>query len=699
MILTDFAAVVSFRFAVLTNGAARIRPQVGTINWHSLILPGGAGRLEYPKTFAVGYGGFFVGQNQQTINDQDEPPQIIRQAWTETYRGGSAEAEYAEFQMLATEIMQVQLKNQKRASAGGHPQHLDRAFHAKPTLVVNAAKLRFCSDLPVELQSGFARPGAEYRTSVRFSNASGERHNDLDKDLRGVALRVLVNDEEQHDLLMTNFPVSHARDARQFVTFAKATAGGNISKAAGVVKLIATYGVRETWRMLRNISDARTVVDSIATETYWSRGAIRWGATLAVRYLLRPVDDRPRRPEPDRTDPNYLSREVSARLKNDDLVFELCIQRFTDERTTPIEDTAIPWPADHSLITPVAELTISKGDRGATEEGLAAAASAPVNYNPWNTTDEFRPLGNLNRARKSSYDASADLRNELRWHTDPPLRNVVLAGGARAFFTLLNRRWPWYRIGVKPGLINIVALRQTLQRKNRFDTELPEAPPIARAVPDPPPEQARTHRSVDGSSNDLSAPAMGAVGATFGRNLRPDYQQNDPGRAPSPVVISQELLYRRAFRPAPSLNVLAAAWIQFQIHDWVDHARYPLDGTHDVEVPLPDGRTWTSLIGRSAGPSMRIAGNKGIPGLGSSSIRPLSGETPPSSMETAADSSRAAERPHARTGRRVSAARSLAVAANRVHRGVVAWPRADCIPCLPANTMCCAKNCGRTTKV
>ncbi len=32
---------------------------------------------------------------------------------------------------------------------------------------------------------------------------------------------------------------------------------------------------------------------------------------------------------------------------------------------------------------------------------------AHVDFNPWNTTDRFRPLGNLNRARRAAYDASA----------------------------------------------------------------------------------------------------------------------------------------------------------------------------------------------------------------------------------------------------------------------------------------------------
>src|SRR5208283_3219569 len=92
--------------------------------------------------------------------------------------------------------------------------------------------------LPSDLGHGFAQPGRTYPTIVRFSNAAGTGQSDAAPDLRGVALRVQVSAEESHDLLMTNFPVSHARDAREFVEFAKATAGGRLAQLLGVLRLI-----------------------------------------------------------------------------------------------------------------------------------------------------------------------------------------------------------------------------------------------------------------------------------------------------------------------------------------------------------------------------------------------------------------------------------------------------------------------------
>jgi hypothetical protein len=544
----------------------------------------------------------------------------MHESWTEIEVGGSAEAERLEFEGLARDIMRVQLKAAKAASA--HVPHgVDRAFHAKATLAVDSAELRFL-DLPADLRAGFAQPGATYPTVVRFSNASGTGQADTEPDLRGVALRVQVSPEESHDLLMTNFPVSHARDARQFVEFAKATAGGRASPL-GILRLLRLFGVRETIRMLKNVSSARRrTVTSVATETYWSRGAMRWGPTLAVRYLLRPAPDTVPAPRAPKDDPSYLSNEATRRLARGDVRFELCIQRYVDNASTPIEDTAVAWSERISPAEPVAMLTIGRGDFSTVDALAQARVIDTMAFNPWNTTDEFRPLGNLNRARKAVYDAGAAHRLGYRWEVKPPLRNEVAGAAVRRGFTVLNRFVEWHRLPVPLGLLNLEAFRHVLRKQNLFDTEMREAPPSVRPVPPTAPdEQSRVSRTVDGSSNDLSAPTMGAVGSAFGRNLRPDYRP-DLFDQPNPVVVSQQLLQREQFLPARSLNLLAAAWIQFQVHDWVSHPRRPL-GEDDVVVPLPGDMTWSNTPGGVPEREMRIAGNIPYPDDSQNPLRPV----------------------------------------------------------------------------
>jgi hypothetical protein len=522
--------------------------------------------------------------------------------------GGSDEAERLEFERLAREIMRVQLTTRKTASAHGVPHGVDRAFHARSTLALDDAELRFL-DLPDDLQAGFVRPGASYRAVVRFSNAAGAPRPDTEPDLRGVAVRVHVSADEVHDLLMTNYPVSHARDARQFVEFAKATAGGRLSRALGLVRLVRLFGVRETVRMLRNVLTARKrPVRSVVTETYWSRGAMRWGPELAVRYLLRPAPDAPAGPRPPRGEPQYLANEARSRLLRGPVQLELCVQRYVDETSTPIEDTGVPWSERVSPPEPVAVLTLPQRDLSTVDALAQSRVIDATAFNPWNTTDEFRPLGNLNRARKAAYDASAAHRLGYRWESPTPLRNQVVGTVVRRAFVALNRHVEWHRLPVRLGLLNLEAFRHVLRRDNLIDSEPREAPPAARPVPPPPPaEEARVARTADGSSNDLSAPAMGAVGAAFGRNLPPVYRE-DLFDQPDPITVSRRLLHREHFLPARSLNLLAAAWIQFQVHDWVNHARYPL-GEHDIKVPLPDGMTWSNTPGGPPEHEMRIGGN------------------------------------------------------------------------------------------
>lgn len=326
-------------------------------------------------------------------------------AWTETYWGGSAEAESILFKLLAEDIHVAQEKARRAAGRA----IIDRAFHAKPLLATDNAELAFRSDLSQDMTAGFARPGAQYPVTLRISNAANRPGPDNEADMRGVALRVHVSNAEQHDLLATNYHVSHARNARQFVRFAVATAGGTPSRLLGIAGLFLSERPAETVRMLRNVSKARRKIDSVALQTYWSRGAMRWGPSLAVRFLLRPIGATPLS-QNFGEDPDRLSKEVAGRLAKGAVRFELALQRYVDERKTPIEDTAIAWEPSAAPIEPVATLTIPQQDVNSTEAREKTRLINASAFNPWNTTDEFRPLGNLNRGRKSVYAASAALR-------------------------------------------------------------------------------------------------------------------------------------------------------------------------------------------------------------------------------------------------------------------------------------------------
>lgn len=197
--------------------------------------------------------------------------------WKETYDGGSPEAEEKIFKDLAFRMVRIQERNRIKSKATEDR----RTLHAKIVLGVTNARLEVAQDLAMPHRAGPFQPGATFRTIVRLSNASGIAAHDGGKDMRGAALRLALGQEQTHDLLMTSYPVSHARNARQFVKFAEVMAG---NKLIAIPRLFFRFGPFEARRMLSNVLSAATVSRSLALERYWSRGAILWGHTGPVRF-------------------------------------------------------------------------------------------------------------------------------------------------------------------------------------------------------------------------------------------------------------------------------------------------------------------------------------------------------------------------------------------------------------------------------
>ena len=210
----------------------------------------------------------------------------------------------------------------------------------------------------------------------------------------------------------------------------------------------------------------------------------------------------------------------------------------SDEKSTPIEDTAVEWKERVSPPEPVAVLTLARGDLSTADALAQAQIIDAMAFNPWNTTDEFRPLGNLNRARKAVYDASSAHRLGYRWQTQPPLRNVVIGAGGRA-------RSSRSSTGTCRGTGSRCASACSTSRpsgtscaaRNLLDSEVREAPPAARPVPPAPPGEdvAGDAGRSTGPATTCPRPAMGAVGSAFGRNLRPDFRP-DLFDEPNPVA-------------------------------------------------------------------------------------------------------------------------------------------------------------------
>ena len=156
---------------------------------------------------------------------------------------------------------------------------------------------------------------------------------------------------------------------------------------------------------------------------------------------------------------------------------------------------------------------------------------------------------------------------------------------------LIDRWIGWDRLPRPLGLLVLVGLRNILRQRNLYDTA--SLPCIGGAQAELSAPGVLAQRMVDGSYNDLDHPTMGMAGTRFGRNipLEKSYQESpDDLLTPNPRLVSRELLTRKEFVPATTLNVLAAAWIQFMVKDWFSHGEG--DPEHVYELPLTADDPW-----------------------------------------------------------------------------------------------------------
>ena len=160
-----------------------------------------------------------------------------------------------------------------------------------------------------------------------------------------------------------------------------------------------------------------------------------------------------------------------------------------------------------------------------------------------------------------------------------------------ATFERVNRSVPWHKLPRWVGVFNLLALRIQLRAQNLSDTRTPGRPKPLDSSDTLDPSLVR-YRTPGGMYNDLSDPEMGMAGTRFARNvpLKDAFPEPMPAlMEPNPREVSTRLMHRDEFKPARTLNLLAAAWIQFQTHDWFNHAR---DKTTSIEIPLQDGDPW-----------------------------------------------------------------------------------------------------------
>ena len=293
-----------------------------------------------------------------------------------------------------------------------------RDAHAGDSGCVRAI-FRVDFNISTELRHGvFATPGREFNAWIRFSNGNSEVLSPRLPDARGMAVKLmgvdgpkLLDDErETQDFVMANNPSFFVDDLLRYRnSLVKFHSGGYLRQFLAIPKLrwreiVRAFRVNGTW-----------IINPLYCQ-YWSMTPYRLGINaerIAIKFSASPrIGKRPGVGSWIGTflDPHFsLKENMQHVLSSREMGFDFFVQRYVDDRT-PIENTLIEWEESVSPPIHVAKIIIPVQD-------LSSAARSQLcenlSFNPWHCLPEHRPLGAVNRVRKTIYHEMSRYRHGL----------------------------------------------------------------------------------------------------------------------------------------------------------------------------------------------------------------------------------------------------------------------------------------------
>ena len=183
----------------------------------------------------------------------------------------------------------------------------------------------------------------------------------------------------------------------------------------------------------------------------------------------------------------------------------------------------------------------------------------------------------------------------------------------------------WYRHPWVVGVLILAYIREQLNAKNLKSTYPPGELVAFQNANLPVPQGVEQFRTADGSWNNLKDPKEGAARTRFLSNVRLSAIQPETSarsQEPNPREVSLKLLARPdgddgqpEMATVQFLNLLAASWIQFMNHDWINHGDTQPDDFITVALDKDDPARARYLqnnlkIGKTQADPTRDAGPK-----------------------------------------------------------------------------------------
>jgi hypothetical protein len=305
--------------------------------------------------------------------------------------------------------------------------HASRGVHAKGHGLL-IGELRVLDGLPDYLAQGLFAAVATYPVVMRLSTIPGDILDDRISVPRGLALKVIgvpgarvagSEGDVTQDFVLANGPVFAKSHPKSFLSTLKQLAA-TTDKAPGLKKLLSVV-MRGTEKVLETVGGQSSTLMTlggypevhILGDEFYSQTPYLYGAYMgkfSVKPLSAGLRSLAKAPLDLKDKPDGIRESVVDYFRTNSAEWELQVQLCTDLEAMPIEDAAKAWPEDKSAYQPAARITIPPQD--AWSASRVEAIDGQMSFSAWHALAAHRPLGAMNRVRKTVYDAAARFRAE-----------------------------------------------------------------------------------------------------------------------------------------------------------------------------------------------------------------------------------------------------------------------------------------------
>ena len=266
------------------------------------------------------------------------------------------------------------------------------------------AEFRVLDSLPAALRVGLFSEPQTYQAWIRFSNGSGTPQADRLGDGRGMAVKLMGVSQSRsktQDFIMINNPAFFVRNAVDYVDFQRA-----VPQWRFFLPGFNPFRIRLHEFFVAYSITSRRTLNPLASR-YWSMTPYLFGGTQ-FKFSARPAG--PASPFKQTDSPDFLHDNLARHLAGLNAEFDFMAQLRSQPGTMPIEDPTVEWSETAAPFVPVARITIPTQD---FDQPSQRALGEALSFTPWHGLDAHRPLGGINRVRRTVYETISSLRHEL----------------------------------------------------------------------------------------------------------------------------------------------------------------------------------------------------------------------------------------------------------------------------------------------